>query len=160
MVPFFHNLRTWRISRGLTQGELAVRSGVPRPNLVALERGKRECNLSTLYRLAHALEISPGVLIDQSAPGHQDTTLGRHEIDAIARNLLTGKGVLSPSLTRMRDQAAFEAGPLLRVAGAPRVPKSRPRSWIPSRQVAQILERVRRLAASLVSGGADEERRY
>ena len=139
----------------MTQGALAVKSGIPRPNLVALEQGRRECNLSTLYRLAYALGTSPGCLIDETPPQQEPRILGRHEVDAIARNLLTGKGDLSPFLSALRDQVAFQAGPLLRVAGAQKIPKSRLRSEITSHETDKVLSRVRKLAASFVSGGAD-----
>lgn len=158
MVSFGENLRVWRVFRGLTQEALAVQSGLPRPNLVALEQGRRECNLSTLYRLAYALEISPGRLIDETPLQQKLSALGRHEIDAIARNLLTGEGPLPSPLIPIKNQAAFEAGPLLRVAGAPKIPKSKPRSGIISGEAYKVLKRVRKLTASFISGGVDEKR--
>jgi len=51
-------LRWWRRARGLTQGELAARSGVERSHLAKIERGEvAEPRLATLLRLADALGI-------------------------------------------------------------------------------------------------------
>lgn len=158
MVPFGQNLRAWRASRQMTQEALATKSGIPRPNLVSLEQGRRECNLSTLYRLAYALGVSPGRLIDETPSRKEVRILDRHEVDTLARNLLTGKGKLSPTLIALKKRVAFEAGPLLRVAGAPKIPKSRPRGAVPSVEVDRVLERVRKLVASQLSGGSDEKR--
>lgn len=142
----------------MTQEALAVQSGIPRPNLVALEQGRRECTLSTLCRLAYVLDVSPGRLLDEAPPRHETRALDRHEVDAVARHLLTGKGKLSPSLIAIKQQVAFEAAPLLRVVGAPPARKSRPRGAVFSGDVTRVLERVRKLAASFTSGGVDEKK--
>jgi transcriptional regulator with XRE-family HTH domain len=68
LVPFGQTLKLWRLRRGLTQTQLARAAGVPRPNLSAIERGKREVSLSTLRALALALDIRPGVLADGESP--------------------------------------------------------------------------------------------
>ncbi len=48
-------LRTLREARGLSQAELARRSGTPRTYLIALEQGQHEPSLALLQRLAAAL---------------------------------------------------------------------------------------------------------
>ena len=48
--------------------ELAGRAGITRPNLSAVERGRREVSLTTLRSLAWALGVSPGILVDGIAP--------------------------------------------------------------------------------------------
>lgn len=68
LVPFGQTVRIWRLHRGLTQAQLAQAAGLPRPNLSAVERGKREVSLSTLRALALALDIRPGVLADGEPP--------------------------------------------------------------------------------------------
>lgn len=68
MVSFGGNIYLWRIFKGLSQEELAKRSGIPRTNLSAIENGKREVSLVTLRALAVALEIAPGVLVNGVAP--------------------------------------------------------------------------------------------
>lgn len=52
----------------MTQAQVARAARVPRPNLSAIERGKREVSLSTLRALAVALDIRPGVLADGEPP--------------------------------------------------------------------------------------------
>lgn len=56
-----------RLEKGLNQKELAVKSGVPQPNISAIENG-RDFKVSTLYKIALALEISPTDLIDGIRP--------------------------------------------------------------------------------------------
>lgn len=51
-------LKTARISRGWTQYELAMRSGVSRPTISLLERGVTTGTLRTLTRLSDALGVS------------------------------------------------------------------------------------------------------
>jgi DNA-binding XRE family transcriptional regulator len=45
-----------RIEHGLSQAELARRSGVSQPAIARLERGEHEPRLATLRRVAHALD--------------------------------------------------------------------------------------------------------
>ncbi|MDP1854337.1 MAG: helix-turn-helix domain-containing protein [Candidatus Omnitrophota bacterium] len=68
MITFGENIYLWRAFRGLTQEELAKKAGIPRPNLSAIERGKREITLTTLRSLAAALDVSPGSLVNGTAP--------------------------------------------------------------------------------------------
>ena len=67
-MSFNETVRLWRLERRLTQAELARRTRVPRPNLSAIERGKRDVSLSTLRALAVGLEVRPGVLADGIPP--------------------------------------------------------------------------------------------
>lgn len=63
------NLRTLRQLRGLTQEKLAESSGVSRNQISNLERNENtsgkaaDPSLSTLYRLARALEVPPVALL-------------------------------------------------------------------------------------------------
>jgi len=66
--PFGQTLFLWRLKRDLSQAELARRARIPRPNLSAIERGKREVTLGTLRALALALDVRPGVLADGVLP--------------------------------------------------------------------------------------------
>lgn len=58
------NLRTARIKLGLTQEQLAHRSGVQAGEISRIEHGKRDPQVSTVERLAKALEITLGQLLD------------------------------------------------------------------------------------------------
>jgi len=57
------NLRRARQQAGLTQEEVAERSGVHSTEVSRIERGKRDPRVSTLERLAKAVEVSPSDLL-------------------------------------------------------------------------------------------------
>ncbi len=57
------NAKRIRIARGLTQEELAERSGFSQQYLSDLERGRRNPTLVTLWELAQALGTTPVDLI-------------------------------------------------------------------------------------------------
>ena len=58
------NLRAARKRLGLTQEEVAERSGVQAGEVSRIERGKRDPQVSTLEKLAKALEVPPGQLLE------------------------------------------------------------------------------------------------
>ncbi|WP_290224965.1 helix-turn-helix transcriptional regulator [Corynebacterium confusum] len=61
---FASNLRTARVRRGLSQRALADISGVSRNQIGNLERARAaDPTVSTVYKLALALEIPPAVLL-------------------------------------------------------------------------------------------------
>ena len=83
-------LYLWRREKGLTQNQLSNLSGVSRPNLSAIEHGGRDLTVKTLRRLAGSLGISPGILVDGSAPqaAFSNKGLRRQSLDRIARALV------------------------------------------------------------------------
>ena len=58
------NLRAARKKLGLTQEEVAERSGVQAGEVSRIERGLRDPQVSTLEKLAKAVEVPPGRLLD------------------------------------------------------------------------------------------------
>ena len=58
------NLRAARKKLGLTQEEVAERSGVQAGEVSRIECGKRDPKVSTLEKLATAVEVAPGRLLD------------------------------------------------------------------------------------------------
>lgn len=64
---FGKELRRAREEVGITQDELAKRSGLHRTSISLLELGKREPRLETIFRLAKGLGMSPGALLDRVA---------------------------------------------------------------------------------------------
>ncbi len=58
------NLREARERLGLTQEQVAQRSGVHATEVSRIERGKRDPKVSTLERLARAVKVKPGRLLD------------------------------------------------------------------------------------------------
>lgn len=59
---FAFNLRRARYAAGLSQQELADRSGLYRTEISLLERAGREPGLGTLVKLAGGLDVPPGTL--------------------------------------------------------------------------------------------------
>jgi transcriptional regulator with XRE-family HTH domain len=62
---FAKNLREARRRAGLSQEELGARSALHSTEISRLERGKREPRLSTIVRLAGALELAPADLLSE-----------------------------------------------------------------------------------------------
>lgn len=58
------NLRDARERLGLTQEQVAERSGVQAGEVSRIEAGKRDPRVSTLEKLAAAVELKPGQLLD------------------------------------------------------------------------------------------------
>jgi transcriptional regulator with XRE-family HTH domain len=155
-MDFPAHLKSWRMSRGLSQAALAEQAGMFRPNLVDLESGKRDCTLKTLERLALALSISPGRLLD-SFP-EKPAELGRHQVDALAKGILNPESPLTLELERLRELITPIVFPILRAIGVldgssmkgSRTRKHAPllRSKLDPKVLEQIIRRVSKLAAA------------
>ena len=61
---FAKNLRAQRQARGLSQEALGHACGLHRTEISLLERAAREPRLSTIVRLARALDLRPADLLD------------------------------------------------------------------------------------------------
>jgi transcriptional regulator with XRE-family HTH domain len=84
-VNIGYHVMAWRRRLGLTQAALADRARLSRPYLSRLEKGKADPALSSLRRLALALEISIGQLVEELPP---EKLLTREELDRLARGAL------------------------------------------------------------------------
>jgi len=61
-------LRELRLAAGLTQAELARRTGIHRPNIARVEAGRHTPSLETLARIANAIGVSTThVLVSQES---------------------------------------------------------------------------------------------
>ena len=60
---FAQNVSRARKRRHLTQEEVSHRSGIHATEVSRIERGLRDPRVTTLLRLADALEVSPAVLL-------------------------------------------------------------------------------------------------
>jgi transcriptional regulator with XRE-family HTH domain len=58
------NLRAARKRLGLTQEEVAERSGIQAGEVSRIEAGKRDPRVSTLEKLAAAVEVPPAQLLE------------------------------------------------------------------------------------------------
>jgi DNA-binding XRE family transcriptional regulator len=58
---FGKQLKSIRQSRGISQEFLALAAGLDRTYISGCERGVRNIGLENIYKIAHALNISPGV---------------------------------------------------------------------------------------------------
>ena len=65
---FAQNVSRARKQKHLTQEEISNRSGIHVTEVSRIERGLRDPRVTTLIRLAHALEVSPADLLRGVAP--------------------------------------------------------------------------------------------
>ncbi len=61
-------IRELRLAAGLTQAELATRTGIHRPNIARVEAGRHTPSLETLTRVAAAIGVAPATLFNNMAP--------------------------------------------------------------------------------------------
>ena len=61
---FAANVRRVRLAKKLSQSQVAERSGIHVTEVSRIERGLRDPRLSTVVRLARALGIKPGTLLE------------------------------------------------------------------------------------------------
>lgn len=64
MSSLGRNLREARLQLEMTQEDVAARSGVHPTEVSRIEGGKRDPQVSTVERLAKALGVKPGRLLD------------------------------------------------------------------------------------------------
>ena len=62
-TAFGEVLRETRVSRGISQEQLALDADVDRSFVSQIERGVRQPTLTTIFKLASALGIRPSILV-------------------------------------------------------------------------------------------------
>ena len=60
---FGENMRRHRVKAGLTQGQVAKRSGVHKGEISRLENGLRNPRLDTIVRVARGIGVAPSKLL-------------------------------------------------------------------------------------------------
>jgi transcriptional regulator with XRE-family HTH domain len=76
---FGKNLARCRKHIGISQEEAAVRASLHRTAVGQIERAERVCRVDTLIKLAGALGVEPGELLDGLSWEPGGTRLGRFE---------------------------------------------------------------------------------
>ena len=56
-------IRQLRIQKGMSQELLSGLAGIARTHLTMIENGNKQPNLETIWKIAHALQITPSLLI-------------------------------------------------------------------------------------------------
>ncbi len=86
------NLRRARIARHLSLSELARATGMSKATLSGIENARANPTVETLVSIADALRISPGELLEETAPGEvriRRASEGHHELrDGLRRRSL------------------------------------------------------------------------
>ena len=152
MLPFGDTVLSWRLRRGLTQEELARRARVPRPNLSAIERGRREASLKTIRALALALDVRPGLLVDGIAPGEDQAPLSRAAMERIADAAVRRTRLADPNEQALVEQITYLVGSRLRASqsgrkGGARLGRRSDRAWLslsryPPAVVQSLVDRI------------------
>lgn len=99
-------VRDLRLAAGLTQDELAVRSGVAQPNIAAYESGQRTPSAGMLKRLRAAAKPRPSVVLAKH----------RRDIIALARRHKASKVRVFGSAARGEDVSGSDIDLLVRFA--------------------------------------------
>lgn len=76
-IAFGRVLRELRIKAGLTQEQLGFEADLRRTYISILELGQQQPSLTTIFKLAHALGMSAGKLVDLVERDVEKTARGR-----------------------------------------------------------------------------------
>ena len=129
--------------KGMSQADLAAKAGLAQANLSNIEKGKRDLTVSTLLRIARALEVKASTLIEEENPP-KPLKLTRAKIEKL------GEAVLDPGLKVSAEivelaglfrQIISEAGP--RVSSRKtQLAWTRLRQKLSSREIKGVCARV------------------
>jgi len=97
-------VRQLRTARGLTLAQLAALAGTDAPSLSRLESGQTDVRLSTVQRIAAALNTSPGHLLTE-APMPVQTQTGQLTVSAVAADLGVAPLAVKRLIARRRLKA-------------------------------------------------------
>lgn len=134
-------LKGWRLKRGVGQVDLAQKAGLTQATISRIESHLEQPQLETLTRLAEALEIDLTQFFLEEP--RVTLKLDRHQIDAIARAVLSGRRELGSKLNKMADQVASLMTQFLlahRLAGRSRVRTLRWRAPFRKRAVLSLVD--------------------
>ena len=134
MIPLY--LRDWRIRQRISQQQLAQRSGVRQSALSLIERGTRaDVRLSTLERLAQALQVEPQALLSPSSP---PAPLSRADRETIAQAIVHDTPLPSQQYAPLAKDIANVVSCKLRAFHAPGLRRVRGQRWNVPGRVADV----------------------
>ena len=84
MLTIGSSIRLERIRKGVSQAELARRTGIAQANISKIESEKQDILVSTLLQLCAALDIRPALLFERSEPPAEEFSRARLERFAAA----------------------------------------------------------------------------
>ena len=146
-------LQAWRLHKGLTQKELALRAGLTQAQVSTLENQTHVPTLKTLNKLAAAFGAGIEELMNLPRPY---PSLSRHDIDAIAEAVVSGERRLPPRFNHLADAVASLVSRKLNAYSVPGRVVNRGKRWtgkfkamkvwrlFPELVLTQILSRVDR----------------
>lgn len=88
MLSIGYEIQQKRRKNNLTQAELARRAGLPQPNLSNIEKGRQDLTVSTLIRIAQALDVSPAEFFPRIEPPALGFT--RERVEKLAEAVWSG----------------------------------------------------------------------
>lgn len=95
---FPHRLQTARVKRGLSQQDLAARTGLPPSSISHFEGGARKPSFDNLRRLANSLEVSTDYLL-----GRVDQLQAISGVDMFNRHLKDFDPGVADAMRKMAD---------------------------------------------------------
>jgi len=101
MLPIGDYIYLRRLEKGMSQTELAAKSRMPQSNLSTIEKGKRDITVSTLRKIAAALDAHPRDFFEDWKPDKIE--LSRSKIEHLAK-IVSGKAKsIKPAETELTD---------------------------------------------------------
>jgi|GEM_PF-3861198 len=147
-------LHAWRLHHGLTQKELALQTALTQAQISYLEHLNHAPAIKTLEKLAKGLDIKVEDLFQP--PFGFTVPLSRHDIDAIAEAVVSGKRNMKPEWNRLADAVSSLISRKLSVYSVPGRFTNQGKRWggkfralnvwrlFPELPLTQILTRVDR----------------
>jgi len=138
---FAANVRSGREQRGLSQEALAALGGLHRTEISLIERSEREPRLSTIIRLAQALDVAPAELLKDIAPTAK-ATLAHPRLGA---NVAAARDALGLTVEQLAERAGLtrtELDRLERGGEDPRLSALLRLALALERSLAELLEGV------------------
>ena len=135
-----------RLKKNMTQRELALKTGMPQPNLSNIEKGKQDITISTLLKIGRALGADPReFLVPEFRNALSVIPLSRLSVEKIARAVVHENQTLKPAQARV---AVCLRVIIPRLKKRPARQKDVYNSWmelknmLPGEQIEACIERV------------------